>query len=285
MKNNQYLKLTNPQKSIYYTEKLYSGTSISNISGTMRMKQKINFDILNDAINLVIKNNDAMRTNFKIVNNELQQYFIEYEKYHTQLIDVENENDLEILINKLCQTPFDISEKYMFRFTFFRFPDGSGGCNIIHSHLISDAWSSTIICTQLVDNYINLLNNREIDKSKIYSYKDYIVDENEYMQSEKYKKDTEFWKDKYTTVHELATLSTDNIEKVSSKANRIEYIINKKDTEKINKFCEGNGISAYVFFLTVYSIYISRVTKLDYITLGTPILNRKNVKDKKVFIL
>ena len=46
----EYYNLTNPQKSIWLTEELYKGTSISNISGTVRINKKVNFIALKDAV-------------------------------------------------------------------------------------------------------------------------------------------------------------------------------------------------------------------------------------------
>ena len=40
MEEREFYELTNPQKSIYYTEQKYRGTTITNISGTVHIKQK-----------------------------------------------------------------------------------------------------------------------------------------------------------------------------------------------------------------------------------------------------
>ncbi len=37
MSDTIYYPLTSPQKSIWYTERMYSGTSISNVAGTLRI--------------------------------------------------------------------------------------------------------------------------------------------------------------------------------------------------------------------------------------------------------
>lgn len=43
MEEREFYELTNPQKSIYYTEQKYRGTTITNISGTVHIKTKIDF--------------------------------------------------------------------------------------------------------------------------------------------------------------------------------------------------------------------------------------------------
>lgn len=272
--------LTNSQKSIYYSEQFYKGTSISNISGTLRINQAINFEILKKAVNYTIKNNDALRTQITNKDNKISQSFLEYEEYDIELVKIETEKDLSILIDKLVKKAFTNEEKYLFRFTMFKFPNGKGGCNIVLSHLISDAWSSTLICNQVVNNYIKILNNKEKEIKDEASYIDYINSEKEYKKSSKYKKDKDYWHSKYKVLPELTSICRETEDIINCKANRLEYKIGKDLSEQIEQYCLKNGISVYTFFLSIYSIYISRITGIEKVVLGTPILNRKNIKEK-----
>ena len=43
MEEREFYELTNSQKSIYYTEQKYRGTTITNISATVHIKTKIDF--------------------------------------------------------------------------------------------------------------------------------------------------------------------------------------------------------------------------------------------------
>lgn len=271
--------LTNPQKSIYYSEQFFKGTSISNISGTVKIDEKVNFEALSKAVNLIIKNNDALRTVIELVDNEPKQKIIDYEECNVELVEVKNNKELDILINKLVRKPFVSGERKLFRFTMFKFPNGKGGCNIVHSHLISDAWSSTLICKQLMENYINILDKKNIENNN-YSYIDYIQEEESYLESEKFIKDKAYWQEKYAILPELATLNKEKEGKINSNANRVEYKLSTKESNKISEYCFKNHISAFTFMLSIYSIYFSRILGLNRITLGTPILNRKNVKEK-----
>ncbi len=47
MEKNLY-DLTNPQKSIWYTEQFFKNTSVNNIGGTIIIKDKISFDLLKE---------------------------------------------------------------------------------------------------------------------------------------------------------------------------------------------------------------------------------------------
>ena len=49
MKNKELFELTNPQKSIWYTEQFYEGTTVNNICVSGTLYGKINEDILSRA--------------------------------------------------------------------------------------------------------------------------------------------------------------------------------------------------------------------------------------------
>ena len=63
-------------------------------------------------------------------------------------------------------------------------------------------------------------------------------------------------------------------------AKRKEFIINSELLSKINNFCNNNKISNYNFFMSVYSIYLGRVSNLNDFAIGTPVLNRTNFAEK-----
>lgn len=276
----EYYNLTNPQKNIWFTEELYKGTSISNISGTVRINKEVNFIALKDAVKELVRNNEVLRSKILINSENVpEQCFAKFRDFKVEFVEVENEKELEILVKKLVKVPFDINDEFLFKFTMFKFPNGKGGCNIIHSHLISDAWSSTLICSKLIDNYIKILNNEEITTND-FTYKTYIEEEKKYLNSERYIKDKEYWQEKYNKLPKFATLYNEGNETLNCNANRVEYKINENKSKEILDFCKDNKISIYSFLISIYSIYISRITKLDKITLGTPILNRKNIKEK-----
>ena len=59
--DKKFFELTNPQKSIWYTEGFYKGTPIENITGTVLIDGKVNFKLLEQAINIFVQKNDSLR--------------------------------------------------------------------------------------------------------------------------------------------------------------------------------------------------------------------------------
>ena len=279
MIDKKMYELTNPQKSIWYTEQYYKGTSINNICGSVFIREKIDFNILSEAINSFIKNNDSFKLRFTFIDGVPHQYFIDDQTYKFDTIKVLNNNELNNHAKKLAAKPFEIIESQLFNFTLFKFPNGQGGFIINAHHIISDAATFAILVTEIINNYSLIKNNQEIPL-KEYSYLDYINSEKEYLSSSRYEKDKAYWNDLYKEIPGTATIPTlkNQIEKPDSL--REEFKIDLSLLNKISDFCKENHISLYNFLIAIYSIYIGRINNTNNFSIGTPILNRSNFAER-----
>lgn len=275
--------LTIPQKSIWNTEKFYKDTSIANVSGTGKIDEIVDFNILEKAINIVVERNDALRIRIKIQNNKPMQYFDKYEFFHVDCVLVKNEEEAEKKIQDLVTTHINVLNEKLVKFIMFKFPNGKGGFNIVGNHITSDAWSSARVCSEVINVYSKLIKNESVEDTLESSYIDYINSETEYLNSDKYIKDKEFWEQRFNKQYETAKVIPNNDEKtINSKAKRKEIKISKLITKQINEYCKINRISPFVFLLGIYGIYLSKINNLDEIIIGTPMLNRKGVKEKQM---
>lgn len=283
MESNVY-NLTNPQKSIWFTEQFYKGTPIENITGCVIVLEKLNFKALQKAINLFVKSNDSFRLKFTVKDDKPLQYLSSFSEFEIENVMVNTDEDIKDIENKMSNTPFEVLDNLLFSFKTFTFPDGHGGFVITAHHLISDAWTAGLVVNEIMDYYEKIINSQIID-NKNPSYLDYITSEQEYLNSEKFNKDKEFWNEIFKTVPEVATIPSINVENsnssLSCKAKRKQFVIPKETMNLINEFCKQNKASAFNFFMAVLAIYLSRVSSLDDFTIGTPILNRGNFKEKQ----
>ena len=72
----------------------------------------------------------------------------------------------------------------------------------------------------------------------------------------------------------------ENILKKNSNVMRYTNTLSLELSEAINAFCKTQNISAYVFFIAVYAMYLYKTTKKNDFIIGTPLLNRKNRAEK-----
>lgn len=276
--NKLLRNLTNPQKSIWLTNTFYQSNNLSNLGGSLLIHQKVDFDKLDKAINLFIKKNDGMRIAFELRNGTPYQYIQEYIYKKLPVYTVESKEELIKLENYFINTKFNLSESFLYEFKLIKFKNGTGGFNITIHHLIADAWSISLLLNEIINIYSKLIKNEDISEELNPSYFEYIETEQKYLESEKFKKDALFWQDTFNDCPTCVSFSQNNSQNMSQTANRKIFSLN--NSKEIIEFCKNNDISVFTFLMTVYSLYLHRITGNKDIIIGSPILNRNGIREK-----
>lgn len=272
--------LTSAQNSIWLTEQYSSNTSLNNIGGYVFIQDVVNFDNLEKALKLYVKRNDALDFKIQNVDGEPCQYLSEYKDFSIDIVDLKDLNDVKSFNDNIINTPFTFLDSTLYKITMFRLPDGKGGFNATLHHIISDAWNMSLLIDEVMNCYSALCSGKEIDLMPFPSYIDCIESENTYNQSERFKKDEEFWKSIFKDTPELTYISPEKHENASSVANRKIFDIDSNLYCKISEFCKFYNCSIYTFFMAIYSIYLAKVNNSHSSIIGTPVLNRGNYKEK-----
>ncbi len=282
--NNNIYNLTNPQKSIWFTEEVYNGIPVENIAGSVIINENVNFELLCKAINLFAKNNASFNLKFIKSPEGVVQVLQNFEEFPIEIINVESNKDVKKLEKKLSNTSFDVLNSKLYSAKLFKFPDNHGGFVISIHHLIADAWTSGLIIDGIINIYSELLENPNKNDFSFPSYIDYIETENEYLKSNKFLKDKEYWNSIYANVPELASipssLTSNDVSKFNPLAKRKVFTLPTETFELINNFSKKCKASPFNFFMGIIALYLGRVSNLNEFVIGTPILNRSNFKDK-----
>ena len=274
-------QLTNPQKSIWLIEKFFENTSVSNVGGSLLIHEKVNFDLFEKAINLFIQKNDGIRLCFTMQGGTPTQYVKEpiYQKF--DIVDINSEEDLQQKEKEFIQIPFSLFDSFLFTFRILKLKDGSGGFYITTHHLISDAWSMSLLVDEIIDIYSSLLKNEFISDANYPSYFEYIETEKKYFLSDKFKKDETYWNGLFSSCPSCVSFSQKNPKNSSPIAKRKAFFL--ENSNSIFAFCKQYDISPFTFLMAVYAIYLYRITGNEEVILGSPILNRNGVKEKAIF--
>ncbi|MGE5473425.1 MAG: thioester reductase domain-containing protein [Ignavibacteriales bacterium] len=280
----QYYPLTYPQKAMWYTEKVHPGTSIGNVSYTIKFKGEIDYRLLEKSLNIFIENNDAMRLRVIEENGEPKQYVSEHIYHRFELFDFSGKNIEELYKweEQQSQIPFELIDSDLFYCVLIKIDDNTGGIYGRNHHLIADACTMTIMSDQVVENYIKLKNGEEISIDKKPSYLEYILSEKEYTKSERYQKDKEYWNNKFNILSEQTPLKVQSSTIINANARRKTLLVPKKLTTKMQQYCKENKISIFALFMSALSMYINRITGNEHVILGTTTLNRANKKEKEI---
>ena len=275
----QKYKFSGSQKLFLLFQLIHRKNNDGNVCGSITINEKIDFEKLKKGINLFIEKNDSIRTKICFSGFGFKQYFEEYKPIEIEIIDVENDEDVIKLENKMNKEVFSIINNKLYKVQLFRFKDGHGGIVACIHHIICDAWTIGLAITEVMKYYSENEENYEV-----YQYSDFLSSEENYKHSKRYENDKEFWKDLFkTNVPPPAVLEGDlKTEDKSRKCGNILFCIDKEKMNMINKYCEENSISTCSFFTGVYTLYIGKEMNLPEFMFDTIVSNRTNYKEKLI---
>ena len=275
----KYYNLTTPQKNIWNLQKYYGDTAIGNQCGAIFYKEKLDNNLLKRAIYKVIECQSGLRLHF--VEKEEPVQYISKELEDIPVMSFDTMDKFDDFAENFARNPIGLNDEAMYRFVVFQVGDNSGILAVL-SHLISDAWTFSLIAGQVDGIYHNLAEGMDYDIWQA-DYTEYVQTEKDYLISERYKKDKSFWKNKYTAQPEKSIIKMLPAKSDSIEAKRFTKCLSEKLENKINKYCSNNQVTQAVLFETALITYLSRINaENNTITIGIPVLNRNNTKEKKI---
>ncbi len=155
---NKLYELTNPQKSIWYTENYFENTNINNICTSGIIYEDINIDTLKNAIHRLVQTNDSFRIKLSLQNNVPMQYITDFEPFDIETIYINNIDDFHNIEQEMVKEKFNIINSVLFKFKIAIFPDKSAGVILNLHHIIADSWSLGLTIQKIVQIYHSIKN-------------------------------------------------------------------------------------------------------------------------------
>jgi len=275
--------LTYPQKSIWYLEKLNPGSGIGNIAATLRVAEVLDPALMTKAVQVLIERNEVLRFRFRELDGEPVQYLAPLEPYRLDFLDFREmgQDALFAWDREQTRTPFRLVDQPLFHFALLRIDETTSGFFARIHHLISDAWSLIQIGNEVLSYYRLLKAGRPLPEGTNPSYSEFIEAEQEYLRSERFASDRAYWTELFRVPPEVATLKSRTGGRIGLEAQRKTFLVPDRLATRIRTYCTENRTSMFALFFSALCIYLNRVRDLQDITLGTPVLNRTNHREKK----
>lgn len=271
--------LTPAQKNIDDMQRFYTDTSISVICGAVIFEEKLERERLLQAVNLTIRRHEALRLRFCTENGKTVQYVCNDCSNTVGFKEFLSLEDMRSFCSKQVRIPFKADGNEMFRMTVFELPKKSG-VMLCASHLISDAWTYSILAKEVYSIYEQLCRNESIDDD-IRSFTECIEKHAGYINSEKYQNDRRYWSEKYSRDIENTPVRSGCRENGNTAAKRFSTLLSAELSQAADNFCEENKISPAVLFEAAVMIYLSKINKSNRtVTIGVPVLGRSSAKEK-----
>lgn len=264
------------QKNIWDLERTFEGTSINNISTTLRISGRVDFSVLQQTLHMVLSSDPTLRTRIALVEGEPMQYISRSVQERFPVYDFSGAGDdgLSVWENTLTRELISVLESPLYRFVLFRTGEHSGGVFVKIHHIISDGWSQVLICNRISKTYLALLSRSEPQLDDAPSYELHVQDEQDYLSSAHYEKDKEYWVRQLSSFGEPSAIKDLKGAAVSPVGRRVSFQLPQHLNHAIYSFCIQNRVAPFAVFYMALAIYFKRTGGADRFTIGVPIFNR-----------
>jgi amino acid adenylation domain-containing protein len=288
--NSSYYPLSSNQAEVWFDQILNPDIPFYNIGGYFHINGLVDRNILEKAIRVAVKKNDAIRI-YLYQNETLPvQEFVEEIPIELKLYDFSDKENSYAqacsMMEKEFTKPFQLYGQKLFHFDLFKISEKYFLLFAKIHHLITDGWGNTIFWQRVAEEYNTLLQKNEhnsLKDEKIYSYLDFLKYNAEYLESKKFELDKQYWQEKFKTIPDQLVHRKKTIDReacLPSKRSSLE--INRDVYNQLNQLASAHNSSIYYIFLaTLYCYFVQINGSSKNFVIGLPTLNRSSKDLKK----
>ncbi|MEN8216499.1 MAG: condensation domain-containing protein, partial [Pseudomonadota bacterium] len=280
LKSMNNYPLSSTQKEIWFDQILHPKLPLYNLGGYLRIDGCIEPIIFEKALNQVIKENDALRIILHEGENLPTQTFAQNVRLKLDFYDFSaQENAHQSALSWMQREfakPFQVYDNSLFQFALFKIATNRYYSFQKYHHLIVDGWAISLIVQRIAAAYNALATGQSGSEQKHSSYKDFLQNDQAYLDSEKLTKAKHYWLSKYREIPEqlltrhYAAQFTDQT--IPSQLSILH--LKRQFYNQLIEFAKENKVSTFHVILGALYCYFSKTTGQKDIVIGLPILNR-----------
>jgi len=274
------------QRRLWFLDQLVPGNPAYNVTLPLRIQGSPDLLAVERALNEVIARHEALRTIFKLQDDEAVQVVSPPWPCDLPIVDLshmsaaERESTAQRLVDKERSKPFDLQQGPLLRVSIIRLAFEE--CVMVFSmhHIISDGWSMQVLVRELCTLYEDFAHGRPSSLRPLpIQLADFTLWQHELMGTGALAGHLSYWTSQLTGLEPL-DLPTDHPRPPvqSSKGARVEFTVSSEVSNKLRQLCQRENVTPFMALLAAYLILLHRYTQQSDISVGSPFANRSHAE-------
>ena len=280
--NTQPLPLSYGQYRIWFIEQLKDQTNEHNIAIAVKIKGIFKVEILQQALNAMIKQHDILRTKIIVANNIPMQVVEPCYTYDINCIDLshlsesDRQHEISHLSYKHDTQVFDLTQLPLLSALLLKTGQQEYLLHFNQHHIISDGWSQQLFYSELMSHYQKIHNKQKIEfKLDEFNYADYAVWQQQWLESETIKQQRVFWKDYLKNCNEQLSLPIQKSEgTLDGRQNLVEATLDSATRDKLKFIAHAHKGSLFNVLHSGFALLLCRLSGETDFNIGLPVTGR-----------
>lgn len=285
--SDTYAKITPLPSQPYYSssysqQRMFSLSKMEAESTAYNMPSATIIDGLLDpvkvrkAVDQLVKRHEALRTSFKIVDNQVVQVISEIASMEVDFQEREltDEKQITDLITEFVR-PFNLSEAPLCRLRLVKIGEQKTVFLFDIHHSVADGTSAEI----LTRDFNHLYSSIPLEPLKI-QYKDFTAWQIKRMQGNEISGQKDYWLAQFNNDIPVLDLPLDKPRPKlrSFDGHRLYFSIDEELSVQTEAFARQHGVTNYMLLLSVWYLILARYSGQEDIVIGTPVAGRSNAE-------
>ncbi|MCU0289101.1 MAG: amino acid adenylation domain-containing protein, partial [Acidobacteria bacterium] len=272
IEKKKYYLLSSAQKRLYILQQMDSKNNSYNIPILLQLEGILDKDRIEKTFRKLIKRHESLRTSFYMVIDEPVQRIHDEVEFAIECFATDVHGLTQTLIKNFIR-PFDLAEAPLLRVALLKDNEDRHILMIDMHHIISDGTSMNIV----VKDFMALYQEEDLPKLRV-QYKDFSEWQNSEKQKNSIKQQERFWVKEFEGEIPVLELPTDYLRPAVQRfeGSRIHFEIDENSTEVLKKLTVEIDITLYMLLLSIYTVFLSKISNQEDIIIGSPIAGRRH---------
>ena len=268
------------QKRLWFIDRFNGGSSEYNMPLGILLEGDVNENRIKKALGKIVERHATLRTIFperdgKPYQKVLQEYSLAI--MDTDLTASDPDEQIHIadrLLQDESQYAFNLKEEIPIRIRLLKLSRTRFVLQVNMHHIASDGWSLGVFSKE----FGNFYNGDETAPETLpVSYLDYSAWQNNWLESDEFTQQLDFWKHELEGIDYENSLPSDYPRPLvpGFKGNLLTQEIDTDTLTKIHTICRQHNVTLFMFLQTVLAVLVSRFSNRQEVVIGTAVSGRQ----------
>ncbi|KAB8315461.1 non-ribosomal peptide synthetase [Tolypothrix campylonemoides VB511288] len=286
-KNTSIHPLSSSQRGLWFIHQLTPNTPTYNIPIVISLKGCINFTVLQDSLNEIIRRHEVLRTSFAVVDGQPVQIINPVTPLTLEVEDLcslsENERiqEAQHLATEFAQQPFDLSSQSLLRAKVLHLNEQNYQLLVTLHHIIADGWSIGILIKEIAALYEAFSTGKTLLLPELpIQYKDFVNWQRQWLDSDRIQPLLTYWKQKLKGELPVLNLPTDRARSPvqTFKGAQAKLTLSQTLRKELKNLSRQQGVTLFMTLLAAFKTLLYRYTGQTDILVGSPIASRNRAE-------
>ncbi len=270
------------QQRLWFIERLEDPGPNYNLPLILRLTGQLQVEMLEQALNEVIRRHEVLRTTFPAVDDHavVQRVAPEWELrllYVNLQPMAEPEPELTRLLDAEARQPFDLADGPLLRVTLYGLSEREHVLVVNMHHIISDGWSLKILWDEVDTLYQAFSRGKPSPLPALpLQYADFSQWQRGWLQGQVLEQQLAYWRQQLAAAPPLLELPTDHprppVQSYRGQTERFE--LEPQLVFQLRTLSRRFGVSLFMTLYGAFAVLLYRYSGQEDMVIGTPIANR-----------